>query len=603
MKHTKRCVRALALALCVLLCCVSAGCGASESAASAVSQISFLLDVNGTQEAISCYSADDAECIVFLPSCARMDSLSVCLPAAANAKLGDTALTDGMRCGAFRTDTEYALTVGNETARLRFMQAKNVPALFVHTQSGSMEFVHAQKTNKEPASLLLLTADGVVAYQSAGTDTIRGRGNSTWSKEKKPYNLYLQKPADLLGMGASTDWALLANAFDETNLRNRMICDFAQRVSGDPGFAPDTAFADVYLEGEYAGLYLLSEKTQIARTRLDIAPDSVLFSRVQTARTEADFALDSTTSVEIESPKISTEAEQRALQTYLLAFQDALASGGNWQDYIDVDSFVRKYLIDEVFCNYDLYNSQYYYREPNGKLFAGPCWDYDLSLGISWRNTWSTPNGFSAQNKQNENETWYSLLWKQQAFRERVLTLFRSEYLPLLDEMAKGDLERQAQQIAASSEMNALRWRSLFGEKTSAQAVDETRRFLTQRIAFLRSAWVDGTQYCTLTLRHPVRYEYISVLPGTVCAEFPQPQELDLPAKTVWLREDTGEPFDPQSVITEDLTLTLPAQPKKISRNTLITVGALAAMVGVVGAAVVIDRFRARKRRKAPRNT
>lgn len=596
MKRTKRFVRAAALALCVLLCCAFAGCGAPDAAEPVFSQLSFVLDANGVQEPISCCLTDDAAYTVFLPSHASMDGLTVCLPDAVEAKLDGAALADGMACGAFRTDTDYTLTVGSETARLRFLQSQNVAALYVHTQSGSMDYVHAQKTNKEPVRLLLVAADGAVAYESAGADSIRGRGNSTWSKEKKPYNLYLRTPADLLGMGEATDWALLANAFDETNLRNSVIFDFAQRVSSDARFAPDTAFTDVYLNGEYAGLYLLSEKPEIGETRLDIARDSVLFSWVQTARNDSFFALNSTSSVEIESPKPCTNAAQRALETKLLAFQDALTSGGNWQDFIDLDSFARKYLIEEIFKNYDLKNSQYFYLEPDGKLYAGPCWDYDLTLGESWRNTWSTPNGFSAQNRVDENETWYSLLWKQDAFRERVTTLFRTEFLPLLDALADGGIDRQAQQIAAASRMNALRWRSLFGEKTSAEAVDDMTQFLVRRVAFLRSAWIDGTAYCTLTLCHPVRYEYISVPPGTVCTAFPQPQELDLPENTVWLREDTGEPFDPQSAVTQDATLILPRQPKQIGKRTLLAIGSLAAMAALVGAAAAAERIRKKKK-------
>ena len=146
--------------------------------------------------------------------------------------------------------------------------------------------------------------------------------------------------------------------------------------------------------------------------------------------------------------------------------------------------------------------------------------------------------------------------------------------------------------------MNALRWNELFGGRTSEQAVTEMTQFFKRRIAFLRSAWIDGTQYCTLTLRHPVKYEYISVPPGTVCTEFPQPQGLDLPEKTIWLRADTGEPFDPQSVIDEDVTLVLPRQPKPISRRTILMIGAITAMAAMVVATVLLDWLRRRKKRK-----
>lgn len=597
MKKTVRYVLAAALALCVAAGCVLTGHGASEEDASVFSHLSFVLELNGAREPIACFAQDDAHGVVFLPSCAQMDKLTAHPDAQVDVTLDGIALTDGTPCDAFRVGADYALTVGNETASLRFMQAENVAALFVHPESGSMEVVHTQKKTKEPARLLLVTADGGVAYQSAGSDDIRGRGNSTWGMAKKPYNLYLRSPADLLGMGEATEWVLLANAYDETNLRNRVICDFAKRVTGDPRFAPDTAFADVYLEGEYAGLYLLCEKTQVAENRLDISPDSVLFSWVQTGRNDSFFALNAKSSVEIEYPKDCSDETEYALEVYLRAMQKALNAGRDWQRYIDLDSFAYKYLIEEVFSNYDLYNSQYFYREANGKLFAGPCWDYDLTLGIKWRNKWNTPCAFTAQNKPNEYETWYSDLWKQEAFRERVKTLFRTKFLPLLDALADGGIERQARGIAASAEMNTLRWTVLFGERTYADAVDDMTQYLTRRIAFLRSAWVDGTEYCTLTLQHPVAYEYISVLPGTVCTEFPDPQGLELPENTVWLRADTLEPFDPQSVITEDVTLTLP-QVRTISRHTIAAVAAIAAMAGLTGAAILYEFIRRKRRRR-----
>ena len=587
------CVRTAAF--CVLLCCLLASCGGAKTDASVAPPLSFSLELDGAQEPISCYYADDGSCVVFLPSCAQMDKLSVSLPDTVDAKLGDAVLRDGATCGAFTPGTDYALTVGQTQAHLRFMRAKNVPALFVHTRTGDMDLVHAQKTNREAVQLLLTTQEGEIAYRSAGTDEMRGRGNSTWSKDKKPYNLYLHESVDLLGMGASTDWVLLANAFDESNLRNRVICEFAQRVSPYAQFAPDTAYTDVYLNGEYAGLYLLSEKTQIAENRLDIAPDSMLFSWVLTDRNDTHFALTPSICVEIESPKKCTNDRLYALQTKLLAWQDALENGGDWQSFVDTDSFARKYLIEECFLNYDIINSQYFYLEPGGKLTAGPCWDYDLTLGISWRNTWSTPNTLSVQNRQDAYETWYSLLWKQDMFRTRVRTLFRTEFLPLLEELAGSGIEREAQRIAPSSAMNALRWKGLFGGKTAAEAVRETAQFLTRRVAFLRSVWVDGTRYCTVELRHPVKYEYISVLPNTVCTEFPQPQQLDLPADTVWLREDTGAPFDPGSVITEDVTLVLPAQPKKIGLRTLAVFAALAAMAGLVVVTVVFEHLQKQK--------
>ena len=123
------------------------------------------------------------------------------------------------------------------------------------------------QNHKERAAITLYTADGQVDYQGTETDMIRGRGNSSWNYEKKPYNLYLYQPASLLEMDEASEWALIANANDDTNLRNQLVYDFADQISPHPGWSPENEYVDLFLNGEYAGLYLLCEKVQNAAYR------------------------------------------------------------------------------------------------------------------------------------------------------------------------------------------------------------------------------------------------------------------------------------------------------------------------------------------------
>ena len=66
---------------------------------------------------------------------------------------------------------------------------------------------------------------------------------------------------------------------------------------------------------------------------------------------------------------------------------------------------------------------------------------------------------------------------------------------------------------------------------------------------------IDGVEYKTVTAKSIWDYRYYCTPPGTVCEDIPIPEELGVEEGSVWIREDTGELFDPRSVITEDFTI------------------------------------------------
>ena len=80
--------------------------------------------------------------------------------------------------------------------------------------------------------------------------------------------------------------------------------------------------------------------------------------------------------------------------------------------------------------------------------------------------------------------------------------------------------------------------------------------FLQRRIAFLNSAWINGDEYCTITLKTRfAQYRFYSVRPGSVCEDLPSPEEFDLQGVTQWRYEDTGKPFESGTVVWEDVKL------------------------------------------------
>ena len=227
---------------------------------------------DATSKELFMYDAEDGNYYVFLPSYADMENVTVSYSSNTRISLDDIILSDGMDCGVFELETPYAFKLNEQqTATLWFYRSENVGTMYVDTATGSMDHIHEDKNHEENATITLYTDDGTLNYFDEKS-TLKGRGNATWNYNKHPYSLTLSADGDLLGMGAATNWVLLANASDETNLNNKLVFDLASRVGFE--WSPESKWVDLYLNGEYNGLYLLTEKVEVNKNRLNIDPSS-----------------------------------------------------------------------------------------------------------------------------------------------------------------------------------------------------------------------------------------------------------------------------------------------------------------------------------------
>lgn len=158
------------------------------------------------------------------------------------------------------------VTCGSDTASAE-MFFSELPVVYINTENG------APIVSKEDYIDAELIIQGNETYNSettklySGATEIRGRGNSTWGQPKKPYRLKLDKKTDLLGMGKSKHWVLLANYLDESLQRNAL----AYNLSGAMGMEQmSTVFVDVVLNGDFVGNYQLCENIRVDPTRVDI---------------------------------------------------------------------------------------------------------------------------------------------------------------------------------------------------------------------------------------------------------------------------------------------------------------------------------------------
>jgi len=116
----------------------------------------------------------------------------------------------------------------------------------------------------------LLTGNAEYAKQYDGAVSIKVRGNSTAGQDKKPYKLKLGKKTDLFGLGGGVKnkhWVLLANAFDESLMRNKVAYDLSARFGL---VSMKSEWVDVVMNGQYVGNYLLCQHIRVAEERVNV---------------------------------------------------------------------------------------------------------------------------------------------------------------------------------------------------------------------------------------------------------------------------------------------------------------------------------------------
>lgn len=226
---------------------------------------------------------------------------------------------------------------------------------------------------------------------------IRGRGNSTWGYPKKPYALKFTEKQEVMGMPKHKRWVLLANYMDRTLLRNRVAYFLAKQTS--LAWTPNCEYVELILNGKHLGQYLLCEQVRVDNDRIAITEMTPADNSGEAITggylLELDFHYDNmwqwTTphnvpfAVKFPDEEDLTPEQLAWIKGYISEVESVLY-GSDFTDeqegyrrYIDAQSFVDYWLIYEICVNHELANpgSVYLSKDRNGKLVAGPVWDFD----------------------------------------------------------------------------------------------------------------------------------------------------------------------------------------------------------------------------------
>ena len=568
--------------------------------------LSVTVALDGQQEQIACWQDAAGDYMIFLPSGAELADVVLSPYGNTRVALDQIPLEQGMTCSGFQLDVPYKLSISTEGGTteqtLTFLGTSNLPSLHLDVQSGSMDLIHETKGNQESGSLRLYSQRGELNW-SGLVESLRGRGNSSWLKNKKPYSLTLAAEADLLGMGQAKEWILLANAMDPSHLRNKAVYDLAAKAG--MAYAPECRWVELYLNGAYSGVYLLSERNEIHPQRLNLQEaGSFLVSRESRWRLISQnyprVITDSGAALRIHNSGLTGKDLYRIWQpaeNAILA-EDGRdpQSGKSWQELIDLDSWAMEYLTGEIFGNVDSGTiSSYYYRDgadPSGKIYAGPVWDYDLSMGS--QGTWQTEfvqvfYGDKAHVWSLEDTTWFYALNRKPEFRSRVLQLYEEVFRPLVQEFLDTGMEAYAADIQKGVLRDQRRW----GNGDFQEETDGIRRYLTQRLAFLDSVWLEETHYCKVLVILDENSSSIchGVLPGETIPSLPWYEETwDVLG---WYDASTEQPFDSTKPIYQDTVVYLKKLPVE-DRVSPLQVVPIAAVMGILAGLIAFDRKRSR---------
>ena len=501
--------------------------------------------------AIPSYACDDSLRI-------RAERLRVCDP------------TRGNEVVEFvRPDGVYQVK-GQRRFVLKVLKSASVATVYIDTESGSDAYINQDKSNREGCDLLVIDERGDVSYRCEGFGcTIKGRGNSTWRVEKKPYLLKLPKKSVFLGMNPAKKWVLLANAFDETNMRNKIVYDFARQL--DFGFVPDSRFADVFLNGRYKGLYLITEKVECKENRLHVPDCDSLFLFQQTSISRGEglpncFVTENGQWITLDYPEEYSEQSFVSAQLAVRNMECLIMDGSDieFEQRFDLNSWACRFLIDDVFENADCncYSSYFYaiYDGGNIKYYAGPIWDYDRSLGCGPFN-YASDIFFARRSWRFKNKfvPYYQSLFDKPCFYGRACELYEDVFHPLLDSMVcGGGIIGMAEEIRQASFINSkCCFRVVNKDKQYNQSVPELVEHLVKRIELLDKVYIERIPYVLVSYESLAKKEYyhFRLVPKGEKLDRAMLVGADQNPDVVWVLKGTDQPFDFSSELIEDVVL------------------------------------------------
>jgi len=358
-----------------------------------------------------------------------------------------------------------------------------------------------------------IDALGEEGYESLGTAEsplpleIKGHGNHTWrSFDKKPYRLKFQDKVKPLGMKKNRHFTLLPHVDDDmVYLRNTVGFELSRLIG--MAYTPAQEPVEVILNGDYVGLYMLTEKIRIGKNRVEITeqadmsedPDEITggwLMEIDNYEYEDQIFIRNEAreqdclNMTIHEPEVLSREQRSYITSFIKDTDKAIYSPNKsskiWEKYIDMDTLARYYIVREIVDDAESFRGSCYIHKERGrdtKLIFGPVWDFGNAFHRGFNKfIWQDPPYGSV---------WIQEIYKFHRFQDCVMDIWQPflgmEY-PKLDKAIDDFIER----IRYAVESDLTRWP---GNNTGS--IDDgkllMKQCLAEKVAFLTSEWGEGT--------------------------------------------------------------------------------------------------------------
>lgn len=421
----------------------------------------------------------------------------------------------------------------NKSSKLE--QTSPFSSLYITIPPSELDSILTNRKYPAAADALLIDMNGDTLYEGS-LKHIKTRGNGTWSPNKKAFDIKFPNKQKFLNLNKSKSFVLLANALDGSHVRNAIAFDLAQLLKIP---APKYNYLSLYINGSYSGLYMITNKVKIGKHNLNIhdleednklmncrrmksfplfsygdtifahrkgasleyTPDNItggyLLDMGGASRREyyikslSGFTASNGDKVRIKSPKHASEKEVEYIADVYEKILNTLKNKENITEVIDVSSFAKYCLLQDILLNYDGgVGSFYMYKEKDNPLmYAGPAWDFDAAMNNIW--VW----GLSSQPNQEQiikiitpntivDENLLSFMYANPQFKDSVLSLYDYSASEIFhDYLNSGRIEELVDQLRYDAERDNNLYKQRKDPSYDA-AVERVVAFLNKRVDY-----------------------------------------------------------------------------------------------------------------------
>ena len=404
----------------------------------------------------------------------------------------------------------------------------SLPSLYIDLKDTTLDTIKADKNIKYPGNTVILgDSSGTSSFTNV---EIKGRGNTSWtSYDKKGYQIKFDKKTSLFGMGKAKKWVLLANSSDDSLLKNYIALSLAQNLNSQ--YSIHCQYVDLWIGGEYQGNYLVTEKAEINSSRVNLQYEYGILAEWDDAfyKQEDHWFENSILGAKFAVKETVNEDEEH-VQKAISIFNDSLTDFYSTllntkkkditidllKQYIDVDSFVQYYLVNEYMLNEESVTTSFFWYKDgaNDVIHLGPVWDFDSCM-----NYYGSSNELYIYQRNL-----FSTLLSIPAFSEYISNYYNSNksYFDNASTLASN----KANEIQSSVDMNYIRWDTLgkpngkggyVNHSTWQGAVNTTVTWLQQRSKSFYIPKLDGFDFVLnkkkdkMTIRYYPTKSYSSI--------------------------------------------------------------------------------------------